>query len=387
MYGVTKLTIYKTLSSLTVLTRGYVTQVQRLLEGHAAQEHETSEIIVTDQNTGNRLIQLFEGKQWPFPLRRFRNTDELSSNVPASLVSRVGELTAAKTSRPTLFLIPGANGDVPSLKSLRADWSDMVNCVLLDYPDWPHFIEPNFSMSDLVEDFAKRIRGHAFSGPLLLAGYSLGGIVGWALAKRLADSGQLIDILFILDSDISRPLPVIQAKQPAKRVFRRLRTFVTRLASQGSLRVLGNFVACRIAHRPALLRLIARFRRLHLPSTLRYWFRFELCWMLYIRMVQLWQMDSGLILRTRYNGKTILVRAAEQEHTSTPDLGWQAYCTEFQIIDVEGDHYSMLNKRGFQSLYELIPETVSHLLRQQKGSQVENPIEPGVGAMDMELAG
>ena len=76
MPGVTILTKDETLISLIISTRGRTTPLERLFESLVTQEHTNFEVIVVDQNADNRLGSLFEGRQWPFPLRRVRNPGE-----------------------------------------------------------------------------------------------------------------------------------------------------------------------------------------------------------------------------------------------------------------------------------------------------------------------
>jgi glycosyltransferase involved in cell wall biosynthesis len=66
----------ETLISLIISTRGRTTPLERLFESFVAQEHKNFEVIVVDQNPDNRLGPLFEGKRWPFPLRRVRTPGE-----------------------------------------------------------------------------------------------------------------------------------------------------------------------------------------------------------------------------------------------------------------------------------------------------------------------
>src|ERR1035438_859368 len=68
------------LISLVISTLGRTTPLERLFESLLTQEHKNFEVIVVDQNRDNRLDPLFEGRRWPFPLRRLRTPDQLGAS-------------------------------------------------------------------------------------------------------------------------------------------------------------------------------------------------------------------------------------------------------------------------------------------------------------------
>lgn len=284
----------------------------------------------------------------------------LSARTPSAIAAAwaAGTHAAAATPQPTLFIIPGANADGTSLTGLCIDWSDVLDCVQLDYPDWPRFAAPGFDMDDLVADFARRIRDRAPVGPLLLAGYSLGGVIAWALAKHFADTAQPVELLLILDADVSRPLTGGADIQSAGRIHSNIERFATMLGSHGCQQALGYSIAHCISNHPALLRLLAGFRHLRLPTRLRYWLRFALCWKLYVRTVHLWQIGTSAAARPLDKCTVILFRATEGERTPTPDMGWRTRCGDLQIYEVAGDHLSILSERGSHSLHERLPEVL-----------------------------
>jgi amino acid adenylation domain-containing protein len=309
-------------------------------------------------------------------------TTLLSARTPAAIGAAWSEGAAAVrgTPRPTLFLIPGANGDTPSLAALRVEWIDVLDCVLLDYPEWFHFLAPGFGLDDLVADLARRILDRAPPGPLLLAGYSLGGLVAWSLAKHLANTARPVQVLFVLDTTVgtvvpnagtSRPFSAV--KRSISRIYSLLREFAPLLVPRETPEyqsLLAHFIVECIIKRPVLLRLLEPFRKLHIPPGLRFQIRFNLRWTLYTRTVQAWQIAKGAASVPLDNRcKMVLFRAAVQEQTAPPNLGWQALNTEFLIFEAAGDHLSMLNKRGASSLHKRLPEILGNLL---EAAQLEN---------------
>ena len=43
--------------------------------------------------------------------------------------------------RPTIFFLPGLDGDEPRLAAFRGELQDRFRFVFIDYPDWPEFIK------------------------------------------------------------------------------------------------------------------------------------------------------------------------------------------------------------------------------------------------------
>ncbi len=296
------------------------------------------------------------------------------ARTPAAIAAALAsQRAAAATARPTLFLIPGSGGDEPALAALRADWAGLIDCVLLDYTDWPQLISADFGVDDLVADMIRRIAERAPSGPLLVAGYSLGGFVAWAVAKRLARTARSVDVLLILDTDARESAPGAetgQSRPPGKaqrlsqRILHRLHAFATvhgaRDGAEGD-RMLGEFIAYRILERPRLLRLLARFRPLRLPPGLRYWLGQTLRWNLHIRMVHSSRAAKYAAAGRLEGVSAILFQTDRQESPNAAGLGWQAWCAALRVEEIAGDHTSMLNARGPNSLYERLPAILAAL--------------------------
>jgi pimeloyl-ACP methyl ester carboxylesterase len=104
--------------------------------------------------------------------------------------------------RPTIFLLPGLDGDEPRLAAFRAALSDQMHFVLIDYPDWPEMVEHGRSFDIMVEHAISQIIAAVPTGDLLLVGYSYGGDVAFAAASRLVEVGRTVRFLGILDTDL-----------------------------------------------------------------------------------------------------------------------------------------------------------------------------------------
>jgi len=101
---------------------------------------------------------------------------------------------------PTLFLIPGQGGSTFNLIKLGRllNFDGRVAAVPprgLRRDDKPHL-----SMKDMVEYYLSVILRCQPRGPYILLGYSLGGVVAFAVAHRLMQTGRNVVFLGLLDS-------------------------------------------------------------------------------------------------------------------------------------------------------------------------------------------
>ncbi len=110
---------------------------------------------------------------------------------------------AASETRARVFLFPGVSGDDPRLSAMREDLRGQLLIATIRYPGWDVISDPSFRFVDMISKLAAQISEAAPAGALLLAGYSYGGIVAFAVARHLSDSGRDIAFLGLLDTDIS----------------------------------------------------------------------------------------------------------------------------------------------------------------------------------------
>jgi acetoacetyl-CoA synthetase len=107
---------------------------------------------------------------------------------------------------PAAFLFPGLGGNVMEFFALS-------RCI-----DWPHptyglqprgsdgLEEPNDRIETMAGYHLKAIRSVQRSGPYVLCGYSLGGLVALEVARQIVDSGEKIALLCMIDSYLHESL-------------------------------------------------------------------------------------------------------------------------------------------------------------------------------------
>ena len=91
---------------------------------------------------------------------------------------------------PRVFLLPGIFGDEPPLADFRAALAGRAAFEMLDYPDVDRPGREIRDFPGIVERTVERIRSVQSSGRGAIAGYSFGGLVGFAAACRLQAEGR-----------------------------------------------------------------------------------------------------------------------------------------------------------------------------------------------------
>jgi thioesterase domain-containing protein len=210
------------------------------------------------------------------------------------------------------------------------------------------------------------LRACAQARPIVLAGFSLGGFVAWAIALRLAGTATPVAMLFVLDADMATPLPLLSHGSPAARLGRFLRSLGSALRNRnlGPVeKVVGDYIGCRLALATGAIRAAARVRFLPLPSGLRFRIRFSLCSQLQLPLVRTWLVEEDAYsLRLDHTPVVLICAASERgQNDAAATLGWEVRCTDLKVEWVDGDHNSMLCHRGKNSLYAQLIQALTLL--------------------------
>jgi thioesterase domain-containing protein len=127
--------------------------------------------------------------------------DSMETAVPSRDRSRVS-LTAAPAGVPVLNLVHPAGGSVACYRGLASQLAPEVATAAF----MPAALDGGVLDHD-VEAMAARYLAEVPAGPVLLGGWSFGGIVAFEMARRLAAAGRATGPLLLIDS----PLPGIGA--------------------------------------------------------------------------------------------------------------------------------------------------------------------------------
>lgn len=104
---------------------------------------------------------------------------------------------------PPLYVIGGAvGGDELYLRELARALGPLVPCHALHYPGMTADEAPLEDVGALADALVARLRAFQPSGPCALAGHSLGGMIAFEMAVRLARAGQPVTELILLDAPL-----------------------------------------------------------------------------------------------------------------------------------------------------------------------------------------
>ncbi len=155
-----------------------------------------------------------------------------SGRTVAQLAELLGAGSPSKadkvTSGPPLHFIFSDLSSAMSLRHFTAQWGDAqpVHALIPEQPDG------RFDRSVTIEQHASQalstIRKRQPDGPLALAGYSIGGLLAYEVARQAVDAGQQVGWLGILDTEAPSLEQLVRAQVTLRWRFRRLRRLPVR---------------------------------------------------------------------------------------------------------------------------------------------------------------
>jgi acetoacetyl-CoA synthetase len=205
--------------------------------------------------------------------------------------------------------------------------------------------EPFDRIEDMAQFYLDAIRQVQPHGPYLLAGYSLGGLVVFEMARRLTADGEKVALLAMLDS-----YPDIRYLSIAQRV-----RLVTRLTTRRATN------AMKLPAGEALSLIVRPSRRR--PTTPRVFYQPPANVPLSPAMQR--ARDCAYVALTRYqprfySGKIRFVRAAiPTDFPADPAAVWGHLADEIEVETVPGDHLGIMSTH-----YEKLASTISRYVEE-----------------------
>ena len=213
----------------------------------------------------------------------------------------------------------------------------------------------DFAVEDMARHYIQQIRERQPQGPYYVAGHSFGGLVAYEIARQLAALGETMGLVGLLDtyqrplveSDYSSPTqPAYTGKLP---LFQRLTTDLRNVFLGrdriGYLQERGTYIqawAIKTTYRTA--HKMSKRLGLGMPRFLND--AKEANWI-----------ASDYYTPGGYDGEVVLFRCQHRVPTDPPDSShiWRRLVTgDVEIIDVPGDHNSMLREPNVKVLAEQI---------------------------------
>jgi thioesterase domain-containing protein len=198
-------------------------------------------------------------------------------------------------------------------------------------------IDPNFDFGTLLDSPLAQIETVVPRGPINLSGYCLGGFLAYAAAVTLSGRGRQISFLGLLDADGR-----LEAG-PVRSLIARLSGFWSGLKRIHRSDQLAYSLAKRLTRGMGLtfLTSVSRSQWDWIPEEFAFHMHVNLRTRLIVALRSKW-CESTLHLRPRLHAPTFLFRAAEQKSDVPHDFGWSRYIPNIEVIDVRGNHQTML---------------------------------------------
>lgn len=118
----------------------------------------------------------------------------------ANLWSPLVEMRSGRPEYPPLYCAPGAGGNILYLQPLSKYIKNEIPFWGLQPPGLDGLTTPAVTVEELASRYIEAIQSHNPDGPYHLSGHSFGGIVAYEMARQLKMDGHEIGKLIILDS-------------------------------------------------------------------------------------------------------------------------------------------------------------------------------------------
>ncbi len=258
------------------------------------------------------------------------------------------------TERITVFYLPGLGGrEDPELETFFAPSRALFDLVPLTYLDWKQIAEADCDFNVFAAHVTRQIEIRMPSGPIRIAGYSMGGHLAFAAARGFEQRGRVVAALVILDSPANA---IYFTSTLRRRIAVRIKRLLAFDFRSGLASVLAKILILRRA-RP-LLRWLARYRDTLLPWSFDQYLHHKITMQLVRRLFPPWWQSVGP-LGPPLAAPAFIFRSEEHEPCEREDLGWNEYCLDVRVIPVAGSHRGMLDPTKNRSMREAFVETMA----------------------------
>jgi amino acid adenylation domain-containing protein len=144
----------------------------------------------------------------------------------------VVELSQDSGGQP-LFLLHAVGGTVSAYAQLGQELADSFTVYGLQSPGLDDIDDIDTSLADLVAGYSQRIQAVQPTGPYQLAGWSMGGVIAFEIAKRLELAGADVSLLALLDAPFAVPADFVPGPAVGAEVS----------GARGQAELAGRFVA------------------------------------------------------------------------------------------------------------------------------------------------
>ncbi|WP_410674302.1 beta-ketoacyl synthase N-terminal-like domain-containing protein [Amycolatopsis sp. cmx-4-68] len=248
---------------------------------------------------------------------------------------------------PVHLLTPGDAGTAPLLLFHPGGSTCTVYRPLLDrlpagVPCVGFERVPGASIEDRVDRLLPLVRARLPHGPYRLAGWSFGGALAYGVAARLADEGEEVELVALIDTMLPLPEPDLDPRASSARRFLRFTGYVE--GTYGRAVRLGHDELAPLPEEEQIALTMRRVAEAGLlsPGVLRHQEQ---------SFLDTLAAERGT--PRPYRGRVVLYRATEpyaaglamEPRYSRTDLaaGWAGLCPRLEIVPVEAHHLSVVD--------------------------------------------
>ena len=255
-----------------------------------------------------------------------------------------------------MLVFPGLGGDHRELETLRVGCAPAVRCVTVEFPDWTDIYTKPIDLDGLIAHCVARVNELAPHGSLRLAGYSFGGTLAYSVAEALAASGRDIACLGLLDCmarpNISTTPPSLGGRWRRLSKAIRQRELHCEIAGTiaGAVMRTGNARMLLALGKLRRFRLPFKFQEhLNKPVTCR------LREKLLLDLIDRMDAEQPLL-----DVPAVVFRSTRQhEPDAARDLGWSRHLSSLRVIDLPGDHHTLIKPENIGALCKAFVEAMT----------------------------
>jgi thioesterase domain-containing protein len=274
---------------------------------------------------------------------------QLNPNPAASSCSLNRKHRLGYASLAPIFFVPGAAGREKLLHvRFCAQSSPTLKFEIIRIGNWREWIENDLDFDGLVVRACRKIQAAGAEAPLRLAGSSQGGQLAYAAALSLSRTGRAVGFVGLLDtsSDVSLgqapPLGSILS-HAFRYAGKYIKAVVRGGIGKGQTRKRVFWTLWRLRRGPGqrrkLLIFIARWGRLLFRSSGGVILDWEIQMALFAELWSAWIRKNGPA--RSLHSPVFLFRS---DDPGSPDLGWEALCSDLTVVPVGGGHLTMFDE-------------------------------------------
>ncbi|EME63560.1 type I polyketide synthase [Amycolatopsis decaplanina] len=204
-------------------------------------------------------------------------------------------------------------------------------------------IDEEHTVEDKAECYLELIREIQPQGPYRLGGWSFGGCLAYETARRLTAAGERVALVFMIDSILPLPAPGKPAHEILLDRFDRFAGHVER--TYGVALDIPREDLVRLGD-DEQIRLVIAHLAARVPEMGHGVLRHQYESYVDARVAERYEPGpyAGPVLLMRAQEPHPLTTTLDPRYLRTDDaLGWDAYCTDLEIVRVPGDHLSMID--------------------------------------------